>query len=229
MKTSTRRFTLLELLVVISVITMLMTLLLPSLGQARISSMKAVCKSNMSQVHKLQMIYSSNNNHHLTMSESGVGGSYSWDDFLNQYDGRKLPDSKIRLQGLGSKEDFSFQVYTCPLAKKRHESEPSRNFAMNKGWFRNNGHINGIAWSEGSVHLAEVEDPSTMMFYEMDDYRLRLSRVALGNNADAFFRGSWRNWSDHHGKLYMINVLEVNGSVKEQNLNNPAIWSRDLD
>ena len=46
----TKRFTLLELLIVISILGILMTLLLPSLTNAKELSKKAVCMSNLKQV-----------------------------------------------------------------------------------------------------------------------------------------------------------------------------------
>ena len=224
-----KKFTLLELLVVVAIIGILLTLLLPSLKKARTSAKKAVCKSNNRQIHTLQMIYSKNNNAYFTMSESIDGGSFSWDDYLSEYDGRNLSFQQKRNQSIGLKEDHSFEIYTCPLAVKRHESEPSRNYAMNRGWYRNNGHINGVAWNEGSIKISKVDDTSTMVLYEMDECRLRLGRVALGNNSDAYYRGSWSNWSTHHGKLHTVNVLEVNGSVSEQSLVTLSIWSRTID
>jgi prepilin-type N-terminal cleavage/methylation domain-containing protein len=46
----TRAFTLLELLVVISVIAMLMAILMPALGAARSGSRALACKSNLRQL-----------------------------------------------------------------------------------------------------------------------------------------------------------------------------------
>ena len=224
-----KKFTLLELLVVIAIIGILATLLLPSLANAKRAAMKAVCKSNNKQIHTLQMLYSKSYDGFFTPGDSDQGGSFSWDDYLSDYDGRNLTSLEKRSQTIGHKSQYSFKVYTCPLAEKRHATDPARNYAMSRGWYRNNGHINGIGWSNGSVRINEVEDSSTMMFYEMDEARLRLGRVALGNSSDAYYRGSWWNWTTHHGKLHIVNTLNVNGSVKEQNLTTLAIWSRDLD
>ncbi len=52
-----RAFTLIELLVVIGVVGVLIALLLPALGRARESANRAVCLSNLRQVHQAFMVY----------------------------------------------------------------------------------------------------------------------------------------------------------------------------
>ena len=144
---------------------------------------------------------------------------------------RELTHTEKRAGAL-NKQNYSFDLYECPLAKNKSTTNAVRNYAMNRGWYRGNGHLNGIAWNCGSMNIAQIEDPATMMYYEMDDTVLRIGRGRTGNSSDAFYRGSWgpsTNWADHHGKLYIVNVLKVNGSINEESLNNAALWSRDLD
>ena len=57
-----KRFTLLELLIVIAIIGILLTLLMPSLGKARYMSRKAVCASNMRQSGNGLLLSVKNNN-----------------------------------------------------------------------------------------------------------------------------------------------------------------------
>ena len=52
-----RRFTLIELLIVVSIISILVSLLLPALSKARRSAYDAVCKSNLRQIGALEHIY----------------------------------------------------------------------------------------------------------------------------------------------------------------------------
>jgi prepilin-type N-terminal cleavage/methylation domain-containing protein/prepilin-type processing-associated H-X9-DG protein len=53
-----KKFSLIELLIVVAIIAILVSMLLPSLSKAREQSKRAVCLSNLSQSHKLNSVYS---------------------------------------------------------------------------------------------------------------------------------------------------------------------------
>ena len=57
-----KKFTLLELLIVIAIIAILLTLLLPSLSKSRAIAKSAVCLSNQSQISKASAVYNKENN-----------------------------------------------------------------------------------------------------------------------------------------------------------------------
>ncbi len=61
MKHSKNAFTLIELLVVISIIALLLSILVPSLGKAKQSAQKVVCRSNLRQVGIAHIMYLDDN------------------------------------------------------------------------------------------------------------------------------------------------------------------------
>ena len=77
-----KKFTLLELLIVIAIIAILLSLLLPSLGKARETAMMAVCRSNQSQVYKQLLIYSKSHQGRTPWctinARINSGDGYSW-------------------------------------------------------------------------------------------------------------------------------------------------------
>ena len=66
-----RKFTLIELLVVIAIIGILLTLLLPSLSNAREATMRAVCLSQHKQTGDAKALYLKNNNNKYASSLIG--------------------------------------------------------------------------------------------------------------------------------------------------------------
>jgi len=59
------RFTLIELLVVIAIIAILASLLLPALGEAKASALKAACVNNAGQVHTAFVLYVDDNDEYV--------------------------------------------------------------------------------------------------------------------------------------------------------------------
>jgi len=72
-------FTLIELLVVVAIIALLISILLPSLGQARAQSRTTLCATRIAQVAKAMIMYS--NDYDETPPFMGMG-QCDWDDML---------------------------------------------------------------------------------------------------------------------------------------------------
>lgn len=81
-------FTLVELLVVIGIISVLISILMPALGRAKLKAQSVQCASNMRQIYMLCMMFSQDNKGHLPRSSwsSNVyqpGGSTEYIEKLN--------------------------------------------------------------------------------------------------------------------------------------------------
>ena len=75
-----RAFTLVELLVVISIIAMLLAVLMPSLQKARDQAKIVVCKNNLRQVGLAFVLYAGSNNDRICpQAEYATIGSVNWD------------------------------------------------------------------------------------------------------------------------------------------------------
>lgn len=75
-------FTLLELLVVMSIISMLMAIVLPSLRRAREIGKAVVCQSNIKQLTLAWTMYSSSNNDKLCAADTEWNGVRPWDGVI---------------------------------------------------------------------------------------------------------------------------------------------------
>lgn len=80
-KENKKAFTLIELLVVIAVIALLMAIVLPSLGKAKIYAQKVVCRSNIRQLGLGVLLYADQNEDEVPINTlwSGQKAAWFWD------------------------------------------------------------------------------------------------------------------------------------------------------
>ena len=135
---SFRRFTLIELLIVIAIIAILASLLLPALQSAKRTAYTALCASNMKQLMLCALQYVGDTQC-VTPAKSG-GGNYGslWERLLLKY----TPNSNMDVGTHGvppckGKADFvSLKFFQCPADKYPRnagaaEGLPIRTYAIN--------------------------------------------------------------------------------------------------
>ena len=85
-KNEKRAFTLVELLVVVAIIALLVSILLPALGQAREQAKKVVCLNNCHQWALAVVIYTAENDDEFPVRRARTDGSY-WQGWPSEYYG----------------------------------------------------------------------------------------------------------------------------------------------
>lgn len=104
-----RAFTLVELLVVISIIALLLSILMPSLQKARKQAQSVVCMSKLKQLGLATSTYTTDNSNVLPPAEWNAGNLFYWDSFLNKYLGSTTSWTQIK----------QTKYFSCPSASSQ--------------------------------------------------------------------------------------------------------------
>ncbi|HBG26526.1 MAG: hypothetical protein A2Y10_01015 [Planctomycetes bacterium GWF2_41_51] len=123
-------FTLVELLVVISIIAILLAVLMPALGRARDQAKISLCKSNLKQLAMAHVMYLNESNYKGLTSgnKSGSGGAAFWMTQLAPY----LEQNKINKgQGASNVQDMTKQmkILRCPSTGEPTSSDITKQVA----------------------------------------------------------------------------------------------------
>lgn len=197
-----KKFTLIELLIVIAIIGILLTLLLPSLKKSREIALKAVCLSNCKQTHNAALLYAKDNKQWVPSSLGFNDKRYSkaWRAALRSYisSDKKVPD-----------------LFKCSKHNELDEShlEYSKKYpslGMTYTWRINNSGLNGHYSLNG---ISNHNNPSTtrmnnnlsdwLMFGDSNDFR----RISIKSGGSEQSPKNYRH-------LGLWNVVTFNGSGK---------------
>jgi len=126
-------FTLIELLVVIAILSLLMSLLLPSLTKAKELALQVVCQSNLRNMQSSEATFSSENND--VISYAGFMISLPNKTVYNQVHQYWWPWSINAMMGTplvrGDSVDKFSKMMVCPTAKQNESSVNAYSYAIN--------------------------------------------------------------------------------------------------
>ena len=199
-----RRFTLIELMVVIAIIGILMTLLMPSLSKARKKARQAVCIANQKQIGIGFASYATDYEN-LPVVKDSWAGNLSYDDLIN-IDNRPNIGTDI------NRTDFRSPVFECPDDTTNNGNKAGRSYSMSIGTNNNNGVSSPNQGT--SVTYSEISKPSEVV--TISERYSNSNKLGSGNCADL-----WNNpnvWGDAvHGRANYRNFLFVDGHVEFMN------------
>ena len=90
-----KRFTFVELIIVVAMIGVLSSMLLPALESSRLKTANAVCTSNLSQIYKGMFSYLTKNNSKLPYRDGNKDVSNRWPSAIDPFIGGRCGISRL--------------------------------------------------------------------------------------------------------------------------------------
>jgi prepilin-type N-terminal cleavage/methylation domain-containing protein/prepilin-type processing-associated H-X9-DG protein len=194
-----KAFTLVELLVVISIIAMLIAILVPALGKAKRQAQKIVCLSNQRQIAMAASTYAQANNGYfcsLAPTRSGIGANQmdvlcSWIRWMG---GDNSKAWKASWWDLAIKNGAMWSylrtkdIYRCPASVK--ETQVCYTSAPGVGWYTNaaRSEADALALGYGKTvtNISVIKNPANRCMF-LDESYLTTDVFAVYYNKSQWF------------------------------------------
>ncbi|MBI9018869.1 MAG: prepilin-type N-terminal cleavage/methylation domain-containing protein [Phycisphaerae bacterium] len=173
-RTGQKAFTLIELLIVISIIALLVSILMPALSKARQSAKSIMCLNNQRQMTMASYNYASSNNdfypiayyYNITPEKSSY---HSW-DFVTSKDWSTNPPTENIKPGILWSYDDNMEIQQCPSFKGKSNTlaDPYTGYNYNTG-FIGSGDLEKHPNKTAKVSM--VKNPSNTALFGDGEYK----------------------------------------------------------
>ena len=214
-------FTLIEILVVITIIAVLAAIIAPSVGRARRRGRQIQCASNLRQLHSAILNYATENSHYPpchSWEDSDGNIHRAWVHWLGDDDTERVyeyreedGESCIRRGVIWPYVNNQIKVYSCPT-HTRGTPEAVRSYAMCSDMYGSGGDGEGQAPS-GHVNFFLLPNKSSVILMA-DIGEDRLENEAVGS----FFQSTNYVAADYMAYRHdgVANVIYVDGHVEQR-------------
>jgi type II secretory pathway pseudopilin PulG len=127
-----KKITLIEVAVVMSIIAILLSLLLPTLAKARETARIAACANKQKQIGLAFALYHDDNERRYPIYGTSTDEQVSWDDQLGDYDGREITqEEKEYLNFRTSDPRYDNDLYLCPSNIQKRDIGVLKSYTIN--------------------------------------------------------------------------------------------------
>lgn len=234
-----RRFTLMELLIVITIILILAGLLMPALNSSLDSARITSCGSNMKLLSNSCAMYSENYRGFIVPAYEYISTTdrISWDDYISGYDGREPLTDAQRHAVLAA----ACSLYRCPN-EVLTGTDNARSYAVNDGRGAASGmyplpkgaptNVWGPTYTQWSARYTQIEKPSQLLLL-VDVGGYNYAHKRMGNTDYSSIHSPWSVltgvYPDAHQER--TNYAMVDGHIATLNAystTDPSMWRTDV-
>jgi len=231
--TMRKYFTLIELMATMTVISIIASMILPSINRGRQQAFKSTCKNNLKNIAFLNSIYTDDNNGLVIPADFGntnEGKLHHWANYITFMD---ISENILKCPALDDDEHFDPAGHDPETGNIYTEAAYIMNIIPSNGWNSSPISIEGMGWcydSETPININDATSPSNTIY--ISDVIAELSSSHIGINS--FSKTDWgelllpplgdvRRVGIHHLNNY--NATFGDGSVRTLGQSEPKQWN----
>lgn len=228
-----KAFSLIELLVVVGIISLLVSILLPSLSQAKDLSQKTVCQVNLGNINKAIEMYRCEYDDYYPARQDPVSSS----PFYWAWMGRGMRDVLADQLSMTAGQASTHSVLLCPADPAAKQTYDATSYAYSMSFYHSPDQIN-----EMSSKVDSYTYPRQVMPQSSGAVRYASQKIIVGewngNHDELSFDNGWwcwdgaRNYIFPDGSVRYIKAADIHPAKDEfpdPNMTVDGIAGKDID